>query len=152
MKRAVAFAYVLGLFLLGGVIGALGMHLYYAAQIPPVAEHREVGPEGEPPPPPGPLQTWGRLLRTRDRLAYLELSEAQQREVRRIRREAQRRMGGMRDELRPRMEAELGRLRDELRDVLEPQQFERLEQELQRPRARPRRGRRPGARPSGHAP
>lgn len=151
MKRAIAFAYVLGLFLLGGVIGALAMHLYYATQLSPMAAH------GEPPelggrPPHGSLETWGRLLRSREQLAFLNLSEQQQQQVREIRQQARSRMNEMREEIRPRMEGELLRLRDELSAVLEPEQLERLQEELRRPRPRPRRGRRPEARPSGHAP
>jgi hypothetical protein len=127
MKRSIAFTYVLGLFLLGILIGALGMHLWNAQRSalgpfggrggmqPPGQEMRRGSGHG-----PGPffLERLGRQL---------DLSPEQRESIAVIVEESHREAGALREEILPRVEAHLEQTRKRILEVLTPEQRERFE-------------------------
>lgn len=128
MKRSIAFVYVLGLFLLGILIGALGMHLWQANQTAP----GPLGMRGNMRPPrheaghrpgrrPGPffLERLGRQL---------DLSPEQERQIAEIIEESHREAGALREEILPKVEAQLDQTRERILEVLTEEQRERFEE------------------------
>jgi len=128
MKRSVAFLYVLGLFLFGILIGALGMHLWQAQRTPP----GPFGGRGGMRPPqhdtrrgpgrgPGPffLERLGRQL---------ELTEEQRRTIAGIIEESHREAEALREELLPQVHAQLEQTRQRILEVLTPEQRKRFEE------------------------
>lgn len=137
MKRAIAFVYVIGLFLLGGVIGALGMHLYHDQR----PERPPRGERGGPPPMRRGLPPSFMLLEGRENLDWLELTDDQRDEVREILETGRREIGALREELRPKIEERARELRERLDAVLTPEQQAKLADHMeQQGRRRPRRG------------
>jgi Spy/CpxP family protein refolding chaperone len=128
MKRSIAFVYVAGLFLLGILIGALGIHLWYtqrplagpfggpAGMRPPGHEFRR-GPGHRP----GPffLERIGRQL---------DLTAEQEQRIAEIIEESHREAGRLREEMLPRVEAQLEQTRQRILEVLTPEQRERFEE------------------------
>ena len=120
MKRSLAFVYVLGLFLLGIVIGALGMHLYEGGR---PARHFGRGEGGSGGPAGGFL----------DRIEHeLGLSSDQLERIEEIflsgrdEAEALRRQVG--EQVRPMIEEHMQRKHEEIAAVLTPEQQEKFEQ------------------------
>jgi Spy/CpxP family protein refolding chaperone len=127
MKRSVAFVYVLGLFLLGILIGALATHLWYAQRPPPEPFGGRGGMRGPghemrhgPGHGPGPFFL-ERITR------QLDLSPEQERRIAEIIEESHREAGRMREEMLPRVEARLEQTRQQILEVLTPEQRESFE-------------------------
>lgn len=117
MKRSVAFVAVLGLFLLGIVIGALGMHVYDA--------HR---------PPHGP--PFGASLRRGEPFGEhfakhlerrLELTPGQLDAIHEILERSRQESREIREDVGPRVHDVMARAHEEILALLTPEQRERLE-------------------------
>lgn len=128
MKRSIAFVYVLGLFLLGILIGALGMHLWDAQRPAP-------GPFGGR----GGMQRPGHEMRRGpghgpgpfflERLGrQLDLSPEQKESIAEIIDESHREAGALREEILPKVHAQLEQTRQRILEVLTPEQRERFEE------------------------
>lgn len=135
MNRISALAAVGALFLVGVLVGALGMHLYVASSAPPPGPPTRAGSEFRGGWRLAPGRTLERLSRE------LELTPEQRGEIGRILREEREELESLRRELRPRVEGRLERTRERIRSVLDPDQVDRFDE--MRP-LRPPRGRRPG--------
>lgn len=138
MTRVSALSAVAALFLVGVLVGALGMHLY----------HVGATPGGSPPPEPGHGRgPWalvsGRFL---ERLNHeLDLTPEQRDEIERLVLQSRRELEELRSELRPRVEESMRQTRDRIREVLTAEQARIFDEmaPLPRPRRpRPGRGRR----------
>lgn len=112
MNRGIAILAVCALFISGVVIGALGMHLFYAQRL--------MRP-GEPPAMAGRL--FGAHLARR-----LDLSEEQQEEIRAILEESRREGEELRNRMRPEVEMLMQRTRAAIEEVLTPEQQEKFEE------------------------
>jgi hypothetical protein len=106
VKRAGAFVYVFGLFLLGVLIGGLGMHLYYAVKHPGPPAGRSWGGQG-----------FVRLLNDE-----LELTDAQHDRILEIVGAGHARFDAMRAELGPRIREHVESMHAEIREELTVEQ------------------------------
>lgn len=106
MKRGAALGLVVGLFLLGGVVGALTTHLIYARQAPPPEEPTLLRP------PP--------FLRHLER--RLELDAEQRQEIGSILEDSHRRMEAVRREAAPEMRSIYRDTTERIETVLTPEQ------------------------------
>lgn len=114
-------AAVLSLFLVGVLIGGLGVHVWYATR-----------PPG--PPPPGPARgermhdgPFGpRLMRT------LDLTDEQRERIEAILEESRREAESLREEIAPRIREQAERTRARLAEVLTPEQLERFDALMRR--------------------
>ena len=145
MKRVIAFAYVLGLFFLGGVIGALGLHLYYSEARMGPPPHRRVNLPGPAAGGHSGLPRLFHLLDGSERLGWLDLTEAQRTEIAGILEKGRREMDALRAELRPRIERHAQDTREKIDAVLTPEQSARLAEDLEHTPRRRRHG--PPSRP-----
>jgi len=119
MKRSLAFAYVVGLFLLGILIGGMAMHLHYASRFPPP------GPPGPGMRHDDPLHSFsGRLER------QLDLTAEQKRLIDEIVAESRTEGRALHEEMLPRVREQMQRTHDRIREVLTPEQRERFEELL----------------------
>jgi Spy/CpxP family protein refolding chaperone len=127
MKRSLAIVYVAGLFLLGVLIGALGNQLWHS--------HRTIpGPHG----PPGGRMAGHEAGRRPghgpgpfflDRLSrQLKLSDEQKQRVAEIIDESHRQAGELRQEMLPRVEAQLEQTRLRILELLTPEQREKFDE------------------------
>lgn len=136
MKRHLALVYVAGLFLLGILVGALAMHLYYAVGSP--AHPRFPGP--------------GRAHRPdfSQRLEReLDLTPEQARRIDAILAESRAEGEALHAEMLPRVREQMERTRARIAEVLTPEQRDRFEELNRRFRGRAERfflGHRPGRR------
>jgi Spy/CpxP family protein refolding chaperone len=121
MKRSLALVSVAGLFLLGIVIGALGMHLYDA-------RHPFPGP-----PPPGGARMG---LRTERLDELLDLTPEQKARIDEIRRESRAEGEALHAEMLPRVREHLERTRKRIAEVLTPEQRAKFDELANRQRAR----------------
>jgi Spy/CpxP family protein refolding chaperone len=120
VNRTVALLAVVALFVSGVVIGALGMHLYYAERLirpgaPPMMAARMLG---------------GHLERR------LDLSVEQQRQIETILAESRREAAELRIRLRPDVEALIERTGERIAAVLTPQQRREFDEMRRRDRRR----------------
>ena len=116
MNKSIAFIAVLGLFILGILIGALGMHLVYVQRFPQPFER----PAGDS--MPG-RAFFARLER------HLDLSADQKERIGQIMRESRQAGVAMHEEMLPRVHELMDNTRGSIMDVLTPEQrqeFERL--------------------------
>jgi len=116
MSRAAAVLAVLGLFAVGVLSGALGVHLYYAHLF-----------RSHQPPPWADRSPMVLALSNR-----LDLSRAQQRQLEEIFVQARIEGEALRRELRPRIEGQMDRTRRRIEAILTPEQraeFERMHAE-----------------------
>lgn len=128
MKRWTAAALLAVAFLLGMVIGGLGVELLHLRRIAPW-HHSGEGPPG-----------FGFLVHRLER--RLELTPEQARQVEEILARARRDLGDMHREVRPRVHRRLEEARSEIEEVLTAEQREELRR--LRPRLLPRRHHRHG--------
>jgi Spy/CpxP family protein refolding chaperone len=147
MKRSIAVVYVVGLFLLGIVIGALGMHLYDARH--PAFPRRPPGAELGP----GPGMWRDGAV---DWLSqHLELTPEQKDQIVDILHESRAGAHALHQEMLPRVEEHIQATRERIEQTLTPQQREKLDEVLSHHRGgferlflhgpgghRPRRGKR----------
>jgi len=124
VKRSLALVSVAGLFLLGILIGALGMHLYYATKFPGPPGF---GPRGHR--PGGPFM--GERLERE-----LGLSVEQKQRIDEIIRESRVEGEALREEMFPRVHAQMERTRERIMEVLTPEQREKFEELRHRHRGR----------------
>jgi Spy/CpxP family protein refolding chaperone len=116
MSKSIAFIAILGLFILGILIGALGMHLIYAQRFPP-------SPEG---PMDGGMH--GRLFFARLE-RQLDLSADQRERIEQIMRDSREAGEAMHEEMLPRVRELMDQTHASILEVLTPdqrQEFERL--------------------------
>ncbi|MFQ5745004.1 MAG: hypothetical protein ACE5HV_15665 [Acidobacteriota bacterium] len=118
MKRSSAFLYVLAVFLLGVLIGAFGLHLYYSAQF-----SRSRTKSG-----------FGRLFNPARLERVLNLTPDQRSRIEEILKESRREAGRMREELSPRVREHLERKRQSIMEVLTPEQREKFDEMWRRHR------------------
>lgn len=118
MNKAVAILAVCALFISGVVIGALGMHLFYVQRL--------MRP-GEPTAMAGRLLT-GYLARE------LDLTPAQQTEIREILGASRRQGAELSQRMRPEVEAVMAQTRDAIEEILTPEQRRKLDEMRQRDR------------------
>jgi Spy/CpxP family protein refolding chaperone len=123
MNKSIAVVAVLGLFLLGILIGALGMHLVYAQRFPALQERPFNGGSGMH----GPL-FFARLER------QLDLSEDQKERIREIMRESREEGTAMHEEMLPRVQELMDRTRASIVEILTPEQQKEFEQLMSRHR------------------
>jgi Spy/CpxP family protein refolding chaperone len=116
MKRSIAVVYVVGLFLLGILIGALGMHLYQA-----------IGPPRFPPPGGHDAGRPGAQRGVRHFIEQLDLTDEQAREIRMILDESRRQAREMHEEMLPRVHALMEQTHRKVAEILTPEQREQLE-------------------------
>jgi len=122
VKRSLALVYVAGLFLFGILIGALGMHLYYAQRFP--------GPR----PGGGPPHQRGMGPFFVERLERdLELTPEQIGRIEEIVHESRIEFEGLRREMRPRLRDQMDRTTERIAEVLTPEQREKFERLRGRP-------------------
>lgn len=128
MKRPIAFMYVAGLFLLGILIGALGMQLWHAQRSFPApygprdggrAPGHEMGR--------GPGRGAGPFFLERLE-RQLDLSGEQKRRVAEIIKESHLEARELHEELLPRVENQLEQTRQRIMEVLTPEQRARFEE------------------------
>ena len=121
MKRSIAIVYVAGLFLLGIVIGALGMHLVHMHAVegpfdgPPVRGMRGAGGSMNPD------------MHFEMVAEQLELTGEQRETVRAILDDGRRQAVGLHEEMLPHVRELMDRTRERIDEVLTPEQRERLE-------------------------
>ena len=120
MKRSIAFVYVLGLFLLGILIGALGMHLY-GARHPLPGHPRDGSPRGLP------LTRFDELL---------DLTPEQQARIEEIRRESHADAEALHEEMLPKVRAHMEQTRQRIAEVLTPEQRQKFDELADEHRAR----------------
>ena len=116
MNKSIAFIAVLGLFILGILIGARGMHLVYVQRFPQFPER----PAGDA--MHGPA-FFARLER------HLDLSADQKERIGQIMRDSRQAGKAMHEEMLPRVHELMDNTRGSIMDVLTPEQrqeFERL--------------------------
>ena len=118
MKQAAAMVSVVGVFLIGILVGALGMHLYDAKKV----TWRPGGDPGREIRRPGGEIFAQRLGR------FLELSDEQRDEIESIRHESRIRAEEMRREMAPVVREQMEEARRRIMEVLTPEQQDRLEQ------------------------
>lgn len=120
MKRSIAIVYVAGLFLLGIVIGALGMHL--------VNMHAFDRPLGGPPvrDMSGSGGSSSRGVRFDMVAEQLELTGEQRETVQEILADSRRQAEGMHEEMLPKVRELVDRTRERIDEVLTQEQRERL--------------------------
>ena len=118
MKQTSAMVSVVGVFLIGILVGALGMHLYHAEKDDWRAGD---GPGPDLRRPAGQVfaQRFGRLL---------ELTDEQRQEIEEIRHESRLRSEEMRREMEPVVRQQMEEVRNRIMEVLTPEQQERLDQ------------------------
>ncbi len=121
MKKSIAFVAVLGLFLLGVVVGGLGMYLVQATRFAPPSDF----PMGDG--MPGPV-FHERLQR------HLALTAEQRRQVAEILRQAQEEGRRVHEEMLPRVHELIEQTQEEMREILTPEQRERFDEILERHR------------------
>jgi len=129
MKRSIAFVYVAGLFLLGILVGALGMHLWYAQRpLPPPFDAPGVA-RGGPGHQPGRGPGHGAGPFFLERLErQLELTPEQSRQVEAILEESHREATELHEEMLPRVQAQLEQTRQRILEVLTPEQRQKFEE------------------------
>ena len=114
MKQTAAMVSVVGVFLIGILVGALGMQVYHNNRPAP-------GRGGEP--------GMERRVKFADRLGHLlELTEEQREKIGAIRQESRVRAEAMRREMEPQVREEMEETRRRIMEVLTPEQQERLDQ------------------------
>lgn len=132
MTRWAAWVAVVGVFLVGVTIGALGMHVYDENTAEPW--RRPDGPRGGPPP-------HGRMHRFFEHLATrLELSPEQLEQVETILEESRSEAEALREEMAPRVRAHMEATSERIRQVLDPEQRAGFEKMMQRQRRLAERG------------
>jgi Spy/CpxP family protein refolding chaperone len=122
MSRTIAVVYVLGLFLLGILIGASAMHLFYAMRFPPPPSiAMGIGP--------GPGQEGGRWRgagpsgREIERmLRGLDLTDEQRERIDQILDEGRREADALRAEMAPRVRAHMRQMHERISEVLTEEQ------------------------------
>ena len=117
MKRSIAIVYVAGLFLLGIVIGALGMHLFHM--------HALDGPF-DGPPVRGMRGAGGSGMHFEMVAEHLELTGEQRETVREILADSRRQAEGLHEEMLPHVRELVDRTRERIDEVLTPEQRDRL--------------------------
>jgi len=124
MKRSLALVYVFGVLLLGIVIGAMGMHLFYAQRFP--------GPPGR--------HGLGSGMHTpafAERLErHLDLTPEQLTRIEEIVRESHAEGRSLHEELLPRVRSQMDETRRRIREVLTPEQQEKFDELDRRHRRR----------------
>jgi Spy/CpxP family protein refolding chaperone len=121
MNKSIAFVAVLGLFILGILIGALGMHLVYAQRFP------------APPDRPDGNGMHGRFFF--DRLErHLDLSAEQQERIGQIMLESRETGEAMHEEMLPRVQELMDGTRESIMEVLTPEQRQKFERLMRRHR------------------
>ena len=114
MKQTAAMVSVVGVFLIGILVGALGMQVYH---------------NNRPAPGPGREPGMERRVMFAERLGrLLELTPEQQEEIESIRHESRIRAEEMRREMAPVVREQMEEARRRIREVLTPEQQERLDQ------------------------
>lgn len=106
MKRSTAALAVLGIFVIGAVAGAFGVHLFYLRHL------RE----------PGGMARWGARLLAEDLKRDLDLTPEQARQVDAILLETRKETMAIKLEIKPEMVAALKRSRERIEAVLNPEQ------------------------------
>jgi len=120
MKRSLALVSVVGLFLLGIVIGAMGMHLYDARR-----------------PFSGPPRDGARQGFHTERLdQLLDLTPEQEARIDEIRREGRAEGEALHEEMLPKVRAHMERTRLRIEEVLTPEQSEKFNELAEQHRAR----------------
>ena len=109
MNKAIAFVAVLGLFILGILIGALGMHLIYSQRFP------------HPPDPDMGEGMHGRFFFARLE-RHLDLSEEQKEQIGQIMMESREAGRAMHEEMLPRVHELMDETRESIIEVLTPEQ------------------------------
>ena len=123
MKRSLALVNVFGVLLLGIVIGAMGMHLFYAQRFP--------GPPGRH----GPGGGMHRPAFAERLERQLDLTPEQQSRIEEIVRESRLRGRELHEELLPRVRSQMDETRRRIREVLTLEQqvkFDELDQRHRR--------------------
>ena len=118
MKRALALVYVAGLFLLGILVGGLGMHLHDARQLPRPPLHHGGGPRHHP----GAHAFLERLEQ------HLDLTAEQNRQLREILDDSRADARALHEELLPRVNAHMEHMRQRIAKILTPEQQETFEE------------------------
>ena len=114
MKQTAAMVSVVGVFLIGILVGALGMQVYHNSRPVP-------GPGGDP--------GTERRLKFAERLgSLLELTDEQREEIGSIRHESRIRAEAMRRKMEPVVREEMEETRRRIMEILTPEQQERLDQ------------------------
>jgi hypothetical protein len=120
MKRTIAIVYVVGLFLLGIVVGALGMHV--------VDRHFQ-----RPARPPGHWahgEHGGGFWHLQGIAAELDLDKSQQLEIQDILTDSRHEAHQLHEEMLPRVHELVARTRERVDEVLTPEQRKRLDELL----------------------
>jgi Spy/CpxP family protein refolding chaperone len=120
MKRTLAIVYVVGLFLLGIVVGALGMH---------VADRHFQGP-ARPPGSWGHGEHPGGFWHLPGIAAELELDKSQQLEIQDILTDSRHEAHQLHEEMLPRVHELMAQTHERINEVLTPEQQERLDELL----------------------
>jgi len=121
MNKSIAFVAVLGLFILGILIGALGMHLVYAHRFPaPPERPEEAGMHGR--------AFFARLDR------HLELNADQRERIGQIMLESREAGEEMHEEMLPRVHELMDSTRASILEVLTPAQRQKFERLMRRHR------------------
>ena len=134
MNKSIAFVAVLGLFILGILIGALGMHLIYSQRFP------------HPPDPHMGDAMHGRVFFERIE-RQLDLSAEQKEQIGQIMMESREAGRAMHEEMLPQVHELMYSTRESIREVLTPEQRRRFERLMSRHRREAERfflGRGPG--------
>jgi Spy/CpxP family protein refolding chaperone len=121
MKKSLAFVAVLGLFLLGVVIGALGMHLVQVNRFMPRPDRFMADGVHGP--------VFFERLESR-----LDLTAEQSRQIGEILQDAREEGRAMHEEMLPRVHGLIEATQESIREVLTPEQREKFDQILQRHR------------------
>jgi len=132
MKPAIALTCVLGLFLLGGVIGGLGLHLHHGMKYD---GPRHGGHDGGR----GGLPQVFHFLDGSERLGWLDLTDEQRAKIDEIQETGRREMDALREELRPRIDKQAHETREKIDAVLNEEQRAKLAEFLEREGPRRRR-------------
>ena len=124
MKRSIAIVYVLGLFLLGIVVGALGMHVVDAHFLRPALPAGPLG-HGEP---RGPFSHFEAVA------AELGLDESQQKKIQEILTDSRHEAHQVHEEMLPRVHDLVAQTQERVNELLTPEQRVRLDELLARHR------------------
>lgn len=120
MKRSLALVAVAGLFLLGIVVGSLGMHLYDARR-----------------PFDGPPRGGTRHDFHAERLdQLLDLTPEQERRIEEIRRESRAQSEALHEQMLPKVREHMERTRQRIEEVLTPEQRQKFNELAEQQRAR----------------
>jgi Spy/CpxP family protein refolding chaperone len=120
MKRSLALVSVLGLFLLGIVVGALGMHLYDARH----------------PFPPPPRDSARQELHLNRLEELLDLTPEQRTRIEEIHEQSRAEADALHESMLPEVRAHMARTRERIEEVLTPEQREKFRELAERQRAR----------------